>query len=521
MMKVQVLLLLLVTLMTTPLGCAEPNTSPSTLPAPTTPPILPSTPVIRLHTEIYEGPSGSINYGTFTFKWASTLSSVDPSTLTYATFLQGFDQDYTPFLSDTSRTFTNLPDGNYTFYVKAQNTSGQIETEPASRSFSIAGSPPQKVAQITVPTGSGGSTLIGGDVSRIAIGSDGLTLYALNTLSGRLYRSDNAGMGWLDISNKIAGAPPWVDLAVAPDDPLFVAVVTDSGRDVYISADGGATNFNSTSLAAATGAGQAARCIAISPGYGSPQREIAAGTWNGAAGGSVFINILTNFGGGWFNAGTGSSGWSPPGGGSADVAAIKYSSDGTILLVVSSTTQTFLYAGARDLGSRTTVWNSLNGYPVELGAPGKGTPGTPLIYADISLPSDYSASNPYSRQVFVSWRKNHPSQDIYRVVDSIPYRMNAPEPIASIAFYGSTASGKLLAGAANCISSDGCYQVQTYFCATPTTNYPVWQLSQKAPTGSREARVAWSADGKMAYAGTSGTESAVSHSRNNGGTWNQ
>jgi hypothetical protein len=99
--------------------------------------------------------------------------------------------------------------------------------------------------------------------------------------------------------------------------------------------------------------------------------------------------------------------------------------------------------------------------------------------------------------------------------------MNAPEPIASIAFYGSTASGKLLAGAAKCISSGGCYQVQTYFCANPTSNYPVWLPSQKAPTGSREARVGWSTDGKTAYAGTSGTESAVSHSRNNGSTWNQ
>ena len=31
----------------------------------------------------------------------------------------------------------------------------------------------------------------------------------------------------------------------------------------------------------------------------------------------------------------------------------------------------------------------------------------------------------------------------------------------------------------------------------------------------------WSPDGIMAYAGTSGSESALSHSRNNGNTWNQ
>jgi hypothetical protein len=478
--------------------------------------------MVRLHTEIFEGPSGTINTSTATFKWASTLSSVDPSILSYSTFLQGYDKDYTPFLPDTSRTFTNLVNGSYVFYVKAQNTAGQTEPEPASHSFSVSGLPPPKVAPVTVPTGSGGSILVGGNVNRLVVGGDGSILYALNSASGRLYRSDNYGMGWLDISNKIAGGPPWVDLAAAPDDAQFVAVATDGGRDVYISSDGGATNFSSTGLAGGLAAGTAARCIAISASYGSPQREIAAGTWNGAAGGTVLIDILTSFGGGWFNAGMGTNGWSPPGGGSVDAAAIKYSpsADGTLLLVASSATQTFLYLGARDLGSRSITWNNSNGYPVELCAPGAGTPGTPLNYADIALPSDYN-STPYARQAYVSWSRNHPSQDVYRIVDSQPYRMNAPESIASIAFYGTTSNGKLLAGAARCIASGGCYQVQTYLCTNPSSNSPSWRPSQKAPTGSREARVAWSSDGKMAYAGTSGTESAVSHSRNDGGTWNQ
>ncbi|MBN1375605.1 MAG: hypothetical protein JXA01_05580 [Dehalococcoidia bacterium] len=506
-------ILCLVLLMIAVAACTSPDMlTSSTLPAPKTPPELPSTPVIQLHTDIYEGPTGTVNDGTFSFKWGSTLSSVDPSTLTYATFLQGYDRDYTPFLPDTSRTFTNLPAGSYIFYVKAQNTSGQIEQQPASRNFAVASAPPQQFARIPAPSSPGGITLIGVDINSIVSGNNGLTLYALSSLSGRLYRSDSGGTGWLDISGKIAGGLPWVDLAVAPDDPQFVAVATDSGRDIYVSADGGATDFSSTGLASAIGAGQAARCIAISPSYSSPKREIAAGTWNGAAGGGVFINILTSFGGGWFNAN--------PGG--IDVSAIAYSPGGdTLLLVASTGTGTFLYAGVRDLGSQTVTWNTLSGYPVELCIPGKGTPGTAPNYAAISLPGDYDSSRPYSRQVFVSWSRNHASQGIYRVADSIPYSMNAPEPVASIAFYGTTASGKLLAGAVKCISSAGCYQVQTYLCTNPVNNYPVWLVSQKPPTGSRAAMVAWSPDGKTGFAGTSGTESAVSHSINNGNTWNQ
>jgi len=171
--------------------------------------------------------------------------------------------------------------------------------------------------------------------------------------------------------------------------------------------------------------------------------------------------------------------------------------------------------GARDLGARTTTWNFSTGYPVEI-----GQAGSPLNYADIALPADYSTTNPYARQVFASWNKGG-AHDIIRISDYQVYRMGAPEAMSSIAYYGSIRSGKLLAGAARCQAGGGCYQVQTYFTGNPLSNYPAWQPSQKAPTGSRAAMVGWSPDGITAYAGASGTESAFSHSKNNGFTWNQ
>ncbi|MDD5648007.1 MAG: triple tyrosine motif-containing protein [Dehalococcoidia bacterium] len=495
------------------------KSQPPDLPASPSPSILPSGDSPRFSTAILEGPVGTINYNTVTFRWGSSLSSVDPSNFMYATFLDGWDKDYTPFLTDTSRSFSNLPNGSYKFYVKTQDLNGNIDPATPSQSFVISGViPPQAQALPVTPGGDGGLLLIGADVSRIAVGGDGSTVYALDSTSSRLYRSTSAGVEWRDISSALGAGAPWIDLAVAPDDPGFIAVVTAGGSQVHVSTDGGAT-FQSTDISSHLGAGQAVRCIAISPGYGSPRRELAVGTWNGAAGGSVLINIMTGFSGGWFNAGSGMTGWAPPGGGGVDVAAISYSpsygSDGALLLVTSSAAKTYLYAGERDIGSNSITWNSWTGYPVEIGQAGE-----PLNHADIALPSDYSGSNPYSRRAFASWNKNNPGRDVYQVSDYQVYRMNAPEAIASIAYYGRISGGKLLAGAVKC-QPGGCYQVQTYFTANPTSMYPAWLPSQKAPTGSRNAMVEWATNGTIAYAGTSGTESAFSHSLNDGTTWNQ
>ncbi|MCX6001023.1 MAG: hypothetical protein NTY79_00560 [Chloroflexi bacterium] len=500
-------------------GCSVPPSTSPGLPPPPAQPVLSPGGSPRFFTIIYEGPSGTINYNAVTFKWGSGLSSVDPSNFTYATFLQGYDNDFTPFLKDTSRSFQGLPNGNFIFYAKAQDSSGNIEPNPPFSAFTVSGVvPPQAAQNLPVVPGGGGFLLIGSDVSRIAVGSDGLTIYALDSTNSRLYRSDSAGAGWRDISAAISGAAPWTDLSIAPDDARFVAVVTNGGREIYISADSGA-NFSGTGVSSILGAGQAVTCISLSPDYGAPRRELAAGTWSGTGGGTVLINMLTGFSGGWFDAGRGASGWLSEGGG-VDVFALKHSpsfaSDGAMLLVASSAARTYLYIGARDLGSRTTTWNSSTGYPVEI-----GQAGSPLNYADIALPADYSPANPYARQVFASWSKNITGQDIYRISDYQVYRMGAPEAISSIAYYGSVRSGKLLAGAARCQGGGGCYQVQTYFSANAVSNYPAWQPSQKAPTGSRAAMVRWSPDGNMAYAGTSGTESAFSHSKNDGNTWNQ
>ncbi len=521
MQKTAVLLIILAvfTIFSLPAGCLTPRQQTAMLPPPAPQPVLSSVSNTPPHTIVTEGPAGTINYNIFTFKWSGTDDKTPSDKLTYSTFLEGYDRDWTVYAPDASRNFNKVPGGGYTFYVKAQDDSGNIEKEPASRSFTIAGVVPARPPQVIVPS-IGGFLLTGSDVSRVVVANDGNTLYALDSLNSRLYRSDSQGLGWVDLSGRVSGGPPWVDVAVAPDNAALVAVLTDGGREVYISDDSGAS-FNSTGLAAVIGA-QAATCIAISPDYGAPKREIAAGAVTGGGGGRVLINILSRFPSGWLDVSTGAAGWT-----AADIFAIEFSpsfaADGALLCVASTAAKSYLYMAARDLGSRNTVWNSASGYPVELCNPGAGTPGTPLNYADISLPADYTSSSAYSRHAFVCWSRNHPSQDVYHVVDAIAYRMIAPEPIASIAFWGTMNRGKLMAGAARCQGS-GCFQVQTYFTGNPMSvcpSCPMWQPSQKAPTGQSNARVAWSANGNIAYAGTTGVESAISHSVNNGYTWNQ
>ncbi len=515
-MRIAVALLVLAVLLilSIPAGCITPPAPLSNLPPPSLPSILPSKGIVHLKTAIMDGPEGKINYDNVTFTWGTLLSSVDPTKLTYSSFLQGYDQNYTPFLPDTSRTFSNLPNKDYIFYVKAQDADGNIEPVPANRAFTVAAAPPGLINPQPVPGGGGGYLLIGIPIDRIMVGADGLTLYALNSAYARLYRSDNGGEGWNDISGRVGGGAPWVDLAIAPDDPRFVAVATNGGREVYVSADAGVT-FTATGLASVIGGGQVVSSLAVSPDYGAPRRDIAVGTWNGSAGGRVLMNVLSGFPSGWMDTGVGG----------IDVFALKYSpsfsSDGTLLAVASSPVHTYLYMGTRDLGSTSIAWNTSLRYPAEIGQASTGTPGTPLNYADIAFPADYNGTNAFSRNVFVSWSKTHPGQDVYRMIDTQAYRMNMPEAIASIAFYGRISRGKMLAGAAKCLSGGGCYHVQTYFSSNPSSNYPGWQPSQKPPTGSANARVAWSPDGTLAYAATSGSGAAVSHSRNEGYTWNQ
>jgi hypothetical protein len=497
----------------------------------------PSTDMTPPQTVITVAPAETITSGEATFEWTGSDDRTPINKLTYSYYLAGHDNSYSSFTADTSKTYTNLSDGTYTFYVKAHDEADNVDSTPASITFTVAAPKPEEKTETETVTPIVSTLLIvpNSDVSRIAVGYDN-TIYALDSPHGRLYKSDHGGYGWTDISRGLGASAPWTQLAIAPDDPKVVAVVTN-GTEVFISIDGG-TNFAATGLSGKLSGGERVQCLAVSSDYG--RRDIAVGTSTGSGNGKVWVNIINGFPGGWQDMSTGVASWS-----NADIFAIEYSPsfavDGTLLAIAATgpppnSDGTFLYIGFRDLGGNTTIWNNPSGYPVQISQSGQDTPGTPLTYADIALPADYIGTSPAQRHAYACWSDNlpgatssgNPNDDVYRIDDTVCYRLLIrTDVICSLAHYGAFSRGKLLAGAVAATTVSLFSGPQVYFTSNPSSPYPTWQNSQKPPTGPAQARVSWSADGRTAYCGTSAPagssndQSAFSISTNNGFTWNQ
>ena len=88
-------------------------------------------------TEIIEGPSGKINYSDVRFVWTGKDDRTPTSELVYAYKLEGYDADWS-WTSDTSKNYYSLPNGDYTFKVKAKDKAGNVDPTPAERTFTVS-----------------------------------------------------------------------------------------------------------------------------------------------------------------------------------------------------------------------------------------------------------------------------------------------------------------------------------------------------------------------------------------------
>ena len=387
----------------------------------------------------------------------------------------------------------------------------------------------------------------GTEVNRIAIGSDDTTIYALDSATPLLFKSDDGGYTWIDITGRLPAFTSLDDLAVSPDDPDFLAVVDTTTPEVFFSTDSG-MSFTPAGVAGLTIAGtiqDVAVSISSSAG-GEVTREIMFGTSNGAGGGQVWVMSVGPQFHSWTNISTGASGWA-----AADVFALAYSpnynADGVLLTITSDNVTapgdignpgtTWLYIGRMDVSAYQVTWNSplFSGYPVTIAEAGEDSPGTPLTYAALALPTDYYGADISLRRVYASWSDGvggNTNDDVYRLDDTTMVRLNAGDGSefvsTSLAYHGTQDQGKLLAGRRNstwAVPMAPCVQVRSSF--DPQTKLPSWRDSVKAPTGENEAQVAWSADGEVAFCGAStiggaaNDESAFSRSTDYGLSWNQ
>ncbi len=402
--------------------------------------------------------------------------------------------------------------------------------------------------KVNKPGASGNMVVPSSEVSEVAVGSRG-TIYAVDNSanSSRVYQSLDAGITWKDITLRLreAGATmPVSKVAIAPDTTSTVAVVTNSGTEVYVSTDGG-SNWIGTNVPGL--AGTTIQAITMSRQYteaGESFREVAIGTaaWgDNTTTGQVWILRLGKLIRSWQNQ----SLVVDPGHVGGEVSSIAYSPsfqrDDTLIVVASTGTdvastyqsKTWLCLGERDTAEGTTSWNSstFSGYPVPIVTGGDDI-GT-SISSSLALPSNYSGNQELTqvRQLFVSYDKDPDSNndDIYWINNLIPTRLDvnsgANINISSIAYYGTTTAGNLLAGDVSPVSGSPTVQVRR--TSNPFASSPSWNLSTVPPTGPGNAKVAWSPDGKTAYCGTGHShgatfdESAFSTSSDGGDNWQQ
>ena len=432
----------------------------------------------------------------------------------------------------------------------------------------------------------------GNEILDMAVGNDGQTIYFIVRTGGlnKLYVTTTSGIftggsrytaltrntQWQTRKTSSGVTPNLFQVAVAPDDPKFVAVTSSDPTGptglsntgpilIWVSTDGGQNwdlAFDGTGLVAA----ETIRDLDISIDYGG-KRDIGFVTVTGAAtpAGHFFVRSSSGF--------TTWTAQDPPIA-AADYFALKfsptYNGDASVALVYADNTSTYFNVAWRDLNQNDTLNYAT---PVEVKNPSSDTGDSPsnakLNNVSLQLPSDFSGQSSSLRRAYISLDVNVPDatneSGIYRIDDTTPYVLmdttaTKDKQIYSIAYFGTYASGKLLAG--EHLGYPCTATVPTWFTDSPTTcPIPCWYPALKPTTGAANqpkcepnnkdgvgaAIVAWNVDGSLglvstgslAYTTTNAVdgfagwymnqlhdtspndESAFAISRNNGETWNQ
>jgi uncharacterized protein (DUF2345 family) len=88
-------------------------------------------------TSVTSGPTGAISVNSATFNWTGSDNVTAPANLLYAYRLDPIEPSFSAFASTTTKSYSNLANGNYTFYVKARDQAGNEDSTPASQTFTV------------------------------------------------------------------------------------------------------------------------------------------------------------------------------------------------------------------------------------------------------------------------------------------------------------------------------------------------------------------------------------------------
>ncbi|MDP2916372.1 MAG: hypothetical protein Q8O16_00415 [Dehalococcoidia bacterium] len=366
-----------------------------------------------------------------------------------------------------------------------------------------------KWMRVNIPAnGSAGNWQLadGSDVRHLTRAADG-TLYSYANPAGttqRLFKSSDGGYSW-SYTGKIE--EDLVDIGVVPDKPNMVYCATTA--KIYKSVDAG-VNFTLLGVnPGGAGAGNV-EITSIDVRYVEGNGTvIAAGTRDTDAG---------QFGGVYILEENKSLVWVDTGIGGYDVCTVSfsptYAHDRQLIAVATDETNTIVTANFNRTG-----WNTVVG--------DARIPGVVAVSAAIAFPAGYSSeavNNSYVQ--FVAIDTGTGNGDVYRI-DGKPAPaaskvtdMNAGTisglnsiDVTGLSVTGSADKAVIMAGASA--------SAQVYLSVDGGKN---WTVSAKPPTGAGKTCVLLTPDfndSGMAYAATSGAESAFSVTRNKGVIWNQ
>ena len=142
---------------------------------------------ISPNTSITGGPSGTINYDDVQFTYTGSDNITSVSNLVYSYRLTGYSSSWSSYSGSTTKSYSNLSNGSYAFEVKAKDEAGNIDSSPASRSFTInVPDPVDSISPNTSITGGPSGTINYDDVQFTYTGSDNITSVSNLVYSYRL-----------------------------------------------------------------------------------------------------------------------------------------------------------------------------------------------------------------------------------------------------------------------------------------------------------------------------------------------